>query len=232
MRADVADRPQRAALVGLEPPVPVGVEQQPVLEVVAGHEPDVAQAAVGDELADVLVERVEADVEVDRVDEAAPRGVLDEPGRLSAAVIASGFSQTTCLPAARIARACGTWRWFGEVTWTTSIVGVVEDGVEAGVGMADAERRCPRCAALRRAAEHAADLDADAPELLDVDGADEPGPDDGGADVGDSAHGHSQRRTATRRVLTAARSAARRDCRRLGAPTPPNPGRRSRNIVL
>ena len=74
MRADVADRPQRAAALGLEPPVPVGVEQQPVLEVAAGDEPDVAEPAVGDELADVLVERVEADVEVDRVDEAAPRG--------------------------------------------------------------------------------------------------------------------------------------------------------------
>ena len=34
----------------------------------------------------------------------------------SAAVIASGFSQTTCLPAARIADAWGTWRLFGEVT--------------------------------------------------------------------------------------------------------------------
>ena len=29
---------------GCEPPVPVGLEQQPVLEVAAGHEPDVAEA--------------------------------------------------------------------------------------------------------------------------------------------------------------------------------------------
>ena len=82
VRPDVADRPERAALVGLEPPVPVGLEQQPVLEVVAGDEPDVAEVAGGDELADVLVERVEADVEVDRVDEPARRGELDQLGGL------------------------------------------------------------------------------------------------------------------------------------------------------
>src|SRR5919199_873077 len=38
----------------------------------------------------------------------------------SAAVIASGFSQTTCLPAARAASASGAWRRFGVQTWTTS----------------------------------------------------------------------------------------------------------------
>ena len=35
VRADVADRPERAAAIGLEPPVPVAVEEQPVLEVAA-----------------------------------------------------------------------------------------------------------------------------------------------------------------------------------------------------
>ena len=45
VRADVADRPEGAALVRLQPPVPVGLEEQPVLEVAAGHEPDVAEAA-------------------------------------------------------------------------------------------------------------------------------------------------------------------------------------------
>ena len=43
VRADIADRPQRAARIGLEPPVPVGVVEQPVLEVVAADQPDVAQ---------------------------------------------------------------------------------------------------------------------------------------------------------------------------------------------
>ena len=49
-------------------------------------------------LADVLVERVEADVEVDGVDEAAFGGELDQLRPTPSAVIASGFSQTTCRP--------------------------------------------------------------------------------------------------------------------------------------
>ena len=66
MRADVADRPQRAALVGFQPPVPVGVEQQPVLEVVTRREADIAEIAGADRLPHVLVQRVEADVVADR----------------------------------------------------------------------------------------------------------------------------------------------------------------------
>ena len=65
------------------------------------------------------------------------------------------------------------------------------DDVDAGVGEEVVERRIARAtpsavgaAAPRsgRAAEHAADLDADPAQRLDVDGADEAGPDDGGAD--------------------------------------------------
>ena len=44
--ADVADGAEGAAALRLEPPVPVGVEQQPVLEVVAGDQADVADPAV------------------------------------------------------------------------------------------------------------------------------------------------------------------------------------------
>ena len=103
MRADVADRAERAAAVRLEPPVPVAVEQQPVLEVAAGHEADVAELAAGDDVVGVLVERVVADVEVGRVDDAGRCGGSRPARRDSAAVIARGFSQTTCRPAARIA---------------------------------------------------------------------------------------------------------------------------------
>ena len=65
---------------------------------------------------------------------------------------------------------------------------IVEEVVEGGVGARDAEARRPRGSTLRRAAEHAADLDADAPKRLDVDGPDEARADDGGADVGDPCH--------------------------------------------
>ena len=51
VRADVADGAERAATLGLEPPVPVGLEQQPVLEVAAGDQADVAEPAVRTTLA-------------------------------------------------------------------------------------------------------------------------------------------------------------------------------------
>ena len=65
---------------------------------------------------------------------------------------------------------------------------VREDLVEGRVGVADAQGVGPGRAALRGAAEDAADVDADAAELLDVDRPDEPGADDGGTDVGEPAH--------------------------------------------
>ena len=169
------------------------VEEQPVLEVAAGDEPHVAQPAVGDELAGVLVERVVAEVEVDRVDQAGRAPPRSTSSADSAAVIASGFSHTTCLPASRIARAWGTWRWLGEVTWTTSTAGSSRTASRRGIARGDAQRSGSRRAALRGAAEDAADLDADAAQRLDVDRADEARPDDGGADVGDPGHGHSTR---------------------------------------
>ena len=65
---------------------------------------------------------------------------------------------------------------------------VVEHGLERGVGAVDAERPGAFLAAFRRAAEDAAHLHADPPQLLDVDGPDEARTDDGRADVGDPPH--------------------------------------------
>ena len=39
-----------------------------------------------------------------------------------AEVSASGFSQTTCLPALSVASACAWWTWFGLVMCTTSML--------------------------------------------------------------------------------------------------------------
>ena len=187
MRPDVADGTQRPALVGLEAPVPIGVMEEPVLEVVAGHEPDVAELSVGHHLAHVLVERVEADVEVDCVDEAARPRLVDEAGgfiggqgeRLLADDVLAGGENGRCLRNVEMIRRCDVHDVDG---------GVRQDVVERSVGVADAQP-CRTCRApLRRAAEDAAHVDADPAELLDVDGPDEPGPDDRGTDVGERAH--------------------------------------------
>ena len=79
MGADVADRPQRAAFVGVEPPVPVGGARQPVLMVVAGDQFCLPQ--VGHRLG-VLVQRIKADVVADGGDFAAGFGEGDHLGGL------------------------------------------------------------------------------------------------------------------------------------------------------
>ena len=106
VRADVGDRTQRAALAGVEPPVPVGRLQQPVLDVDAVDAVDRADVAATHPRPRLPAERIEADVVVRAVDEPA---VLREPQQLpdSSEVSASGFSQTTCFPAASTAFTCG-----------------------------------------------------------------------------------------------------------------------------
>ena len=82
VRADVGDRPQRAALLRLEAPVPVGRIEQPVLEVAAVDVPDLAQRARRHERPRLVRDRVEAEVEVRAVHEPALRRELEQLGRL------------------------------------------------------------------------------------------------------------------------------------------------------
>ena len=110
--------PERAAMAGSRRQFQSVSREQPVLEVwpVTNRMP--TELARRHLVLEVLVERVEAEVEVDaftRSDVEAASRKRAEP----AAVIASGFSQTRCRPAARIAMDWSTWRSFGEVTWTT-----------------------------------------------------------------------------------------------------------------
>lgn len=82
--ADVAHRPRRPAGRGLQAPVPVGVAGQPVLMVVPGDQPDVAQGPAGDHAPGLLVQRREAEVVADGRDSAAAarqRGQLARFGR-------------------------------------------------------------------------------------------------------------------------------------------------------
>ena len=71
VRADVGDRAQRAALLGVEPPVPVGVLQQPVLDVAAVDVEHAAELAAAHPVARRAALPVEADVVVRAVHEAA-----------------------------------------------------------------------------------------------------------------------------------------------------------------
>ena len=73
VRPDVADGTQGAASIGSKPPVPVTGEEQPVLEIAAGHQPDLTDTTRRHDIVRVLVQGVVPDVEVHRVDAARPR---------------------------------------------------------------------------------------------------------------------------------------------------------------
>jgi hypothetical protein len=62
---------------------------------------------------------------------------------------------------------------------------VGEQFVQGAVCLGDAQRVRADSPARRAAAQDTADLDPDAAQRFDVDGADEPRPDDGGTDIGD-----------------------------------------------
>ena len=75
-------RRERTGPVDLEPPVPVRREGQPVLQVAAVHAPQPAELAIPDARPHLLHERVEPDVEVRAVDEAARSRQLEQLSRL------------------------------------------------------------------------------------------------------------------------------------------------------
>ena len=81
VRADVGDGAQVAAEMRVDAPVPVRVLQQPVLQVVPGHEPHLAELAGRDHAVHVLAYGIEAQVVVDRVHELRLFGGAQEVGR-------------------------------------------------------------------------------------------------------------------------------------------------------
>ena len=82
VRADVGNGAQATLTRGVEAPVPVGVEEQPVLVVAAGDEARLTDRARSDQGGGVLVLRVVADVEAHGVDDAGGLGEGDELGGL------------------------------------------------------------------------------------------------------------------------------------------------------
>ena len=171
------------AMRGVEPPVPVGLVEQPVLEVAPGDEANVAQCPLGDRLAQVLVEGIETDVEVDRADQARGGGETNQIGRLGcghgqrllAHDMTSRGEDLSGLRHVQVVRR-------RDVHDLHALVG--QERLERRVGLPDAEGGRALGATLRAAAEDAANVDPDATERLDMDRPDEAGADDGGADGG------------------------------------------------
>ena len=184
VRADVADRAELAATLGLEPPVPVLGRREPVLEVAAVHRPDLSQLARVHALAGLLHERVEAHVEVRAVHESAPLGQLDELRGLRRRhrqwLLADDvLARLERLLHLRMVEVVGR-RQMDDVDL---VVG--ENRVVALVGASKPFGR----GALGRGACDARHLDPDAPQRVDVDGSDEPRADDRGPEWGGSGRG-------------------------------------------
>ena len=187
VRADVADRAQRPAAIRLQPPVPVGLEQQPILVVAAGDEPDVSKLSRSDELVDVLVERVEADVEVDGVHLPAARRTLDQVGGLLgghgqwllAHHVPIRVEDASHLRVVEVVRR-------GDVDDLDAIV--VEQLIEAAVAPVDAELARALGGSLRAGGDDAVHAHAEPTQGLDMHGPDEPAADDGGPDLARGLH--------------------------------------------
>ena len=124
VRADVRERARGAAQVGVDAPVVVVGPQEPVLQVACRAGAATRRSGrPTNALARLAHGRVVAVDERDGGDEPGLVGRVDERCAPPARSSAIGFSQITCLPAARAARPSGTCRWFGVQMWTTSTSG-------------------------------------------------------------------------------------------------------------
>ena len=105
MCADVGDRPELAAFLGQQPPIVIGLFEQPVLKVRTVDVDDVAQVAAGNHFAELQDGRVKAHVVIDGENGARQHGSAARSAQSAREFMASGFSQMQCLPAARTASA-------------------------------------------------------------------------------------------------------------------------------
>ena len=179
VRADVGERPRRAALAPGRPASSTRARrEQPVLQVLPVQQvprPEVAGLGPGPDLAH---HRVVAVDERHRRDHAGPRRPAPVIRSASASETASGFSQMTCLPAATRASTYGACVAFGLQTCTTSAVLAASSSTSAKAVAHAPLRQRPR-RALRARAEHADQLGAGEQRAASVDGGDHAGADDG-----------------------------------------------------
>ena len=160
VRADVADGAEGPAALGLEAPVPVGLEEEPILEVAAGHQADVADLATSHELVGVLVERVVADVEVHGVDEPAGFGRLDQLVRFDRGHAQGLFADDMLAGRERSLRLADV-QVIGRGDVDDIDARILEERLDRRIGVRDTQRVRTGGATLRGAAKHATDLDAD-----------------------------------------------------------------------
>ena len=190
VRADVGDGAQPPGRCGVDPPVPVGVEQEPVLEVATADETRRAEVAAGHHGPSLVEHGVEAHVEADRVDDAGRLGGADhgqtlvggEGERFFADDVLARGDQPGDLLGVEVVGA----RHVDDVDALVGTKGV-EVVVDVGVLPGGAGR-------LGVPGEDAAQRDADAPQRVHVHRGDEAGADDGGADPGGVAEGKQAHR--------------------------------------
>jgi len=179
VRADVAHRPQLAALGGEQAPVVVGLMQQPVLEEVALDVDDLAEVAARDHGAHLQDGGEEAAHVVDREHRALFAALLDRgddaggfgrghaQGFFTDDVLALGEGVEALLNVGLVGRGD-----VDDVNVRAAVQGAV---VVVAVDFRDAPEVGQGAGALRRAAD-GADLDAETAQGFDVDGAMKPVP--------------------------------------------------------
>ena len=180
--ADVGHRPQLAALGREDAPVVVGVEEQPVLHVAAGHVVDLAELAAAHPLAGLDRERVEADVVVDA--RGLPRVLAGEGHELGRLLRGHGQRLLAQHVLAGLER--GLRHLEVQLVRRADVDRldrlVVEQLLQRAVGLRCADRRGELRGLGVRDTEDAHDLAARPPQRLGVHPAHEPRPDDRHAD--------------------------------------------------
>src|SRR5579883_3497278 len=184
---------------GLDAPVVVGIEEQPVLPVAAVHERHRPEVAAADQGAGVLQHRVEADVERHGVDEPAGLRGADELPRLG-----RGHRQRLLAHDVLAGRERGPGRGIVEHVRGGDVhdvhLGIRDQAPVVAVRPGNAERRRLAFRGGLAAAGERDDLDEPEPaERFDVRRADEPGADHADADREVAGHLRAPRRRPLRR---------------------------------